>query len=304
MKSQSSNKPVSIIFNPVSGKDDPDLRQKIIKETLAKHGYTPQFLVTTKQETAQQFAAKAAKDGTDLVVVSGGDGTVMEVLSALVGANVTVAVLPAGTGNLLSTNLGIPTTVPEAVEVALSGTPQSIDLARTNTGRYFAIMGGMGLDAHLIHDADRESKNRLGVFAYFKSGMQNITRRRIWLDISLDGAPPLRCKVKTLLVANMGKITGGLQAVPTADPKNGSLEVSVIRTKSIWDGLRVIYYAVLGKTQDDPKVEAYTVKRVTVKCLNSELVEFDGEDGGKVTELTVEAVPGAVNILVPAEAKV
>ena len=109
----------------MSGATDPEERKKIISDALASHGYTSQYLFTTEEEGANALAKKALADGVDLIAVSGGDGTVMEVLSALVGTNVPVAVLPAGTGNLLSINLGIPTTVPDAVDVALAGIPTS-----------------------------------------------------------------------------------------------------------------------------------------------------------------------------------
>jgi len=106
---------VYVIFNPVSGRSDPGERQAAISGALAGHGYACQFASTTEERGADALAREALAEGVDLIAVSGGDGTVMGALSALVGTGVPVAVLPAGTGNLLSANLGIPTTVPDAV---------------------------------------------------------------------------------------------------------------------------------------------------------------------------------------------
>ena len=153
----SDKKIVYVIFNPVSGQTDPEQRKKTISDALARHGYTSQFIATSKEEGAQMLAHKAVADGADLLAVSGGDGTVMEAMAALVGTEIPIAVLPAGTGNLLSINLGIPTTVPDAVDVALSGDIYELDLARVGDGRYFAIMGGIGLDAQVIAGAGREA---------------------------------------------------------------------------------------------------------------------------------------------------
>ncbi len=293
---------VFVIFNPVSGQGDPEERKKIISNALARHGYRCQFIATSKEEGAAELARQALKDGLDLLAVSGGDGTVMEVMSALVGTNIPVAVLPAGTGNLLSVNLGIPTTVPDAVDVALSGKPYALDLARTGDGKYFAIMGGIGLDAQVIADAGREAKRRLGVLAYVWSTLKNLPRRRQLVEILLDDRPPLRQRVKTVMVANMGRITGGLEAVPTASPSDGLLDVVVVRTETPGQWLRLLLFALLGRTQQDPAFDVHQVRRVTVRSRRPQPVQMDGEEVGRAREWSVEVVPGAACVLVPHEA--
>jgi len=296
------DKCVFVVFNPVSGRSDPDERKKAISDALARHGYTCQFIVTSEERGAKALTEEAIQDGVDLVAVSGGDGTVMEVLHALVGTDIPVAILPAGTGNLLSTNLGIPGAVPDAVEVALSGLPYSLDLARSSEGRYFAIMGGMGLDGKVIEEADREAKNRLGVLAYFWAAAKNLSRRREAVVIRLDDRPPLRRRAKSVLIANMGKITGGLEALPTAAPDDGLLDVAIVKARTFWQWLRLFGYAVLGRTQEAPEIEVYQARRIRLTSRRPEPVEFDGEEAGRMSSLTVEVVPSAVRVLLPKDA--
>jgi YegS/Rv2252/BmrU family lipid kinase len=296
------NKCVSVIFNPVSGKTNPEERKRVISEALAGHGYTCQFIATSKERTAKALAREALEDGMDLMAVSGGDGTVMEVLSAMVGTDVPVAVLPAGTGNLLSANLGIPMTVPEAVEVALSGSPYRLDLARSDDDRYFAIMGGMGLDGEVIEEADREAKNRLGIFAYFLAAARNLGRRRTSVLIRLDNQPPLRRRVKSVLIANMGKMTGGLEAIPTASPSDGLLDIGIVKARTTGQWLRLLGYGLLGRSHEAPDLEVHQARRVSITAVNPQPVQFDGEEGGHRRELNAEVVPGAVIILVPEDA--
>ena len=293
---------VTIIFNPVSGKTDPEQRKKIISDTLAEHGYTCQYLETTKQEGAKALAEKAAGDGIDLIAVSGGDGTVMEVLSALVGKDIPVAVLPAGTGNLLSVNLGIPMTVPEAVHVALSGRPYALDLAKTDEDRYFAILGGMGLDAAMIRDADRKAKDKFGVLAYFVAAVKNLPRRRSHVTLRLDGGEPISRRAKSVVIANMGKITGGLEAVPTASPDDGKLDVGVLKAETLGQWLRLLGYAILGRTQDAPDFDVYQARHIVLETSFPEPIQFDGEDGGRARKVTVEIVPKAVRVMLPEDA--
>ena len=295
-------KSVYVIFNPVSGQSDPEERKKLILDALAVGGYGCQFLATTPESGAKALAAQAVQDGVDLLAVSGGDGTVVEVLSALVGTGVPVAVLPAGTGNLLSVNLGIPTTVPDAVHVALSGQRYALDLARTGDGTYFAIMGGMGMDAQMIADADREAKNKFGKWAYFRAALKNLPRRRAFVDISLDGRPPLRRRAKTVLLANMGKITGGLAVLPDASPNDGLLDVGIVKATTLAHWAHLMGSALLGRARQDAALEVHQARKVTIRPRREQPVQFDGEDGGRTRELTVEIVPHAVSVLLPEDA--
>ena len=293
---------VYVIFNPVSGQSDPEERKKLISAALAVHGYTSQFIATSREQGAKALAAQALKDGADLLAVSGGDGTVMEAMSALVGTDIPIAVLPAGTGNLLSVNLGIPSTVPDAVNVALSGRPYALDLVRTEEGRYFAIMGGMGMDAQMIADTGRDAKNKLGKWAYFQAAFKNLPRRRAYIDIFLDDKPPLRRRAKTVLLANMGKITGGLTVLPTAAPNDGLLDVGIVKAATLAHWVHLAGSALLGRAHQDAALEVHQARKVTLRPRRLQPVQFDGEDGGRTRSLTVEIVPKAVYVLLPEDA--
>ena len=295
-------KTVFVIFNPVSGQTDPEERKKLISDALAEDGYTCQFIATSLKKGAKDLAVQAVKDGVDLLAVSGGDGTVMEAMSALVGTDIPIAVLPAGTGNLLSINLGIPITIPDAVHVALSGKPYALDLARTSEGRYFAIIGGMGMDAQMIADTDREAKNKLGKWAYFRAAFKNLPRRRAFIDIYLDDKPPLRRRAKTVLLANMGKITGGLAVLPTASPNDGLLDIGIVKAATLAHWVHLAGSAVLGRAHQDAALEVHQAKKVMLKPRHTQPIQFDGEDGGRTQSLTVEIVPHAVSVLLPADA--
>lgn len=300
--SEASGKSVTIIFNPVSGQEDPEKRKAIISEALAKHGYTCQYIETSKENGAKALGERAIADGVDLLVVAGGDGTVMEVLSAAIGSDIPVAVVPSGTGNLLSVNLGIPTAVPDAIDVALAGNAYPIDLAKTTEGRHFAIVGGVGLDGRMIRDANREAKKRLGVLAYLWAVVKNIGKPRAFFRITLDGKPPIHRRAKSVMIANMGRMTGGLDAVPTASPYDGLLDIAVLKTETFSQWLRLIGYLLAGRTEKDPDFDIYQARKVVVQSPQSQPAQFDGEDGGGTKRLEVEIVPKAVKILLPEDA--
>ena len=296
---EDSQKCVSIIFNPVSGQTDPEQRRQTISQALAEHGYQCQFIDTTLETGAKALAAQALKNGVDLLVVSGGDGTVMEALSALVGTDTPVAVLPAGTGNLLSVNLGIPITVPEAVNVALSGKPYALDLCRANGDRYFAILGGLGMDAQMIADAGREAKNKMGKGAYLWAALKNLPRRHAHVHISLDGGKPFRRKVKSVLLANMGQITGGLSIFPTASPNDGLIDIGILKAATLAHWIHLMGSALVGRAHRDPSLEVHQARTVAITTRRPQPVQFDGEEEERTRSLTVEIVPQAVHVLLP-----
>jgi len=99
--------------------------------------------------------------GADVLFVWGGDGTVQRCIDAVAGTDTAVAILPAGTANLLAANLGVPHDLAEAVLVGLHGDRRRLDTGSVN-GERFTAMAGAGFDARMISDADRGMKDRLG----------------------------------------------------------------------------------------------------------------------------------------------
>jgi len=302
-----AQKCVVVVFNPVSGTSDPEQRKKAIGDALERYGYTCQFLVTAPDVEVKATVDEAVREGADLIVVAGGDGTVMEVLSALVDTDVPAAIVPSGTGNLLSINLGIPGAVPEAIEVALEGKVHAIDLARARVRhpdqeerwRHFAIMGGVGLDAQMIRDADRGMKRRWGVLAYLGAILKNLPRRRVWASVSVDGRTPIRRPIKTVMIANMAKMIGGLDANPAAVPNDGLLDVGIITPASIGQWLHLLGMTILGRPQDSPFMDVFQGRSIKLTTSTPQPVEFDGESYGETTEVTCEVLPGAAKIMLP-----
>lgn len=304
---------VTVIFNPVSGQTDPEERKKAIETALAQHGYRCQHLVTTPEQGARYQAEQALKDGVDLLAVSGGDGTVIEVMSALVGKNIPIAVFPAGTGNLLSVNLGMPKEVPDAVHAALFGDKRWLDLARIvpEDGRgepkYFAIVAGAGYDAKVIQDADREAKNRLGMFAYLWAALRNLRRLPVLVRIRIDDSPRmLRRRAKSVMVANMGRLQGGVDMVPHSWPDDGLLEVAILKAETLGDWLRLAWNALRHRLGEDRHlIEYIKARKVEVNLSFPQPMQFDGEEAETPRKrFVVEVVPRAVEVMVPKESPV
>jgi diacylglycerol kinase (ATP) len=118
-------------------------------------------------------AREAVRSGVDLVLASGGDGTVTACAGGVAGSGIPLGVLACGTGNLLARNLGLPLSLDEALTVALTGSERRLDVGTAN-GRPFVVMAGIGFDAAMLEGASEELKKRMGWAAYALSALRHL----------------------------------------------------------------------------------------------------------------------------------
>lgn len=292
---------VALIFNPACGTLDPQLRRSHLEALAHAAGLSCGLAETDEEQGAEPLARKAAADGMVRVLVSGGDGTVKEAAEALAGTGVSLAVLPAGTGNLLALNLGIPSDAEAAMRLALSGEAQPTDVGRAN-GRVFLIMAGIGADARMIRDADRNLKRRFGFLAYFAAALRNLGRPRTLFTITVDGRC-IRRHAQTVLVANLGRITGGIELIPGADPADGQLQVAVLRARTLREFGELAWGALLGRVRSDDRLEIYCGREIVIETDSPQPVELDGNDVGTTSRLEISVEPGALQLIRPVESE-
>ena len=170
-----------MILNPIKVPDVDEFRHTV-DAALAERGFGDSlWLETTEDDAGSTMAKRAIEEPVDLVVVAGGDGTVRVVCAELAGSGIPVAVLPAGTGNLLARNLGISLDLEIALTELLGGNEQRIDSVEVEgdelqTDR-FVVMAGLGLDAAIIADAPDELKKHVGWAAYVVATLKNLNHR-------------------------------------------------------------------------------------------------------------------------------
>jgi diacylglycerol kinase (ATP) len=243
------------------------------------------------------------KDGVDRVLVWGGDGTVRRCIDTIVGDeldHVSLGILPAGTANLLAKNLGIPTDLEGALNVALHGEPRPIDVGVMN-GEHFAVMGGTGFDALMIKDADDEVKEKLGRVGYVRATIRSTKMSPIKMTVELDGRTWFSGKATCVLVGNVGTILGGITAFADASPTDGRLDVGVLQAKSRADWVRVAARSVTGRIDRSPFVDVATAKKIKIELKTKTPWQVDGGDQTPAKKFKIRCVPGAVRICQPSE---
>ena len=157
-----------VITNPAAARTDP-IAVEVVMATLRSAGWDAEVLATGGPGDAGRLAAYAVQEKMDVCAVFGGDGTTMQAAAALVGSDVTLGLIPGGTGNLLAGNLRIPANPARAAKVLVSGVPRRIDLGRLDRASgsdYFAVACGAGYDAVIMGRTASEQKRRWGMLAY------------------------------------------------------------------------------------------------------------------------------------------
>jgi diacylglycerol kinase (ATP) len=243
----------------------------------------------------------ALERGFDLVVAAGGDGTIMEVANALIDADVPLGIIPLGTGNLLAFNLNIPFQIREALRVIVSDTERTIDIIRVNHGEhFFAIMGGIGFDAKVMDDTDRDSKHRFGRLAYLWTAVQNLEGELFEAILSMDDGEPESVRAKSILIANMGQLGPNVNAFPGVDPDSGIMQVGILKASHAADFARLVAKTVVdGSPADDPFFDVYSCRSLTVTLNSPQPFEYDGNVIGMVSDLTADVMPHALRVRIP-----
>jgi diacylglycerol kinase (ATP) len=272
----------------------PELRRELERQGVDD----PLWIEVPKSRYATKQVKRALDDGAELVFVWGGDGIVQRSIDAMAGSDVALAILPAGTANLLATNLGIPQDIEQAVSIGLRGERRKLDVGRFN-GERFAVMAGAGFDASMIQQADGTLKDRLGRVAYVWTGSKNLRAKPFEAKIDVDGVPWYEGAASCILVGNVGRLFGGIEVFEDARPDDGRLEVGVVNADGIVDWARTLARTAVGQAERSPLVQATSAKKIKVKLNRKVLYEVDGGDREKVNAFTIKVQPAAITICVP-----
>ena len=271
-----------------------------LRRVLDDAGFSqPLWYETSENRSASTCAQQAVAEGADLLFVWGGDGTVQRCIDAVAGTGATVAVLPAGTGNLLATNLRIPQDITEAVEIGLHGDRRTLDTGTVN-GEHFAVMAGAGMDVLMLRDAGEGLKDRFGRATYLWSGARNLAAKPVNAQVDVDGRRFYTGKITCVLLGNLKEVFGRIEVFDGSRPDDGLLEVGVVTAKTRAQWLRTISRVVLGRAENSPFVLTAQGTRMSVTFDAPTAYELDGGVRKATKELSVEVRPKSITVCVPA----
>ncbi len=293
-----------LIFNPVSGQGNSEEELAQIQKLL-EPGMELMVHLTTPEISAEQLAQKAIDWQADLIIASGGDGTVSAVAGMLIGSHIPLGIIPRGTANAFAVALGISarlSPISSACEVILAGQTRVVDVARCN-GFPMILLAGIGLEAETIERANREAKNRWGVLAYVMAGIQQLREQQLFeTEIEIEGVVKTFC-AGAVTIANAAPPTSVMaQGLGNVISNDGLLEVTVAAPQSDREAvaamLELLGAAFLKVPTQREDIITFRTPQVRVTTKPPQKVVLDGEMIG-TTPVEIECIPAGLIVLAP-----
>lgn len=288
-------KKVRFIYNPVSGSGE--LRAKIdgIIELFQRRGFQ-----IVPHKLLGKADVKRAFDNFNLdeycaVVAAGGDGTVHDVLNAMMNANINtpLGIIPAGTSNDFANYLGLPKSIDECTEIIARENAQYTDIGLVNN-RYFINVVAGGILSSIAHKAKKELKNYLGMFAYYIQALEEIRNiKPFHIDLKSD-TQNISDDILMFLILNTS-LAGGFKIAPSALINDGIMDVFVIKNCTIPDFAGLFLKLLKGEHVQDDKVIYFQAKELKINCDSKVEVDIDGERG-KEFPLEIKVLPNCIRV--------
>lgn len=314
---EAPKKRVAVVVNPTKF-EDLEATTRILADVCAEHGWAaPVMLETTADDVGFGQTRQALEDGVDLVCALGGDGTVRAVAQELVGSGTPFGLLPGGTGNLLARNLELPVDdLAKAMAVALTGRNRRIDAAwmtldaddptldlekgagaNSTSGprrHAFFVMAGLGLDAAIMDSTSEELKKRIGWAAYVPSGFRHWLSDRFKVTVTSDGGAPVTKRARMVVIGNCGRITGGIDLLPDAEPDDGMLDLIVLAPRGVAAWAGVAARVITRSDRTTPTLSRAKCTTATIVVDEHQRVQVDGDIVGEASRVEVEIQPRAL----------
>lgn len=294
---------VAVVWNPTGGRGASARLRGVAEREFQRLGVHAVWVATTEPGTGASLAAEFVRQGEKVVVAAGGDGTVSQVATGLVGKGTAMAVLPFGTGNDLCRCLGIGTDVREACRAIAEERTEPVDVGHWSTvdaEGVFVNVAGCGFDGDVAHRINTEFRWAKGRTAYLLAILKSLRRYRpVQVAMTVDGqehvGPVMLCAV-----ANATSYGGGLRIAPAASLTDGLLDVVRVGAVGKLEFLRNFPRLMRGQHLDHPRVRHMHGHSVSIQTDPPVPLLVDGElvPGGAAS---IEVIPRALRLVVPAK---
>jgi len=231
-------KRIWFIINPISGVRRKDDIPALIRRYLDHDAYTFEIQYTKHKGHAIEIAQQAVQLGIDVVCAVGGDGSVHEVGTALIGTQTSLAVIPIGSGNGLARHMFIPRNIQKAIQTINRNHQITMDTVMVNDQPFLGV-GGYGLDAVIAKKFDEDHKR--GFWTYVKHVFKEFFRYNP-MNISIDTNGQIK-KLPVVLctIANTSEFGNGFKVSPKSDATDGKLELFLLKPFSLFGIPKMIY---------------------------------------------------------------
>ncbi len=299
-----------VIMNPASGMSvmaatagTAEQHEEVILATLRTHGIEAELWYTTPEDPGERLAAQAAAEQADVVIAAGGDGTIHEAATGLLGTRSALGIIALGTMNNLAHSLHIPETIEEACAAIATGETIAIDAGKIND-QYFFEVAGIGLEAALFPSAEEVKKAgvRSTLHGIISGLLISLAYQPAKLRISIDKQGHRPYHAFQVTICNARYYGPQFELVPDALMDDGLLDVVIFKNLSKLEYIRHIISIALGKRASQPKALHRRVKSLRINADRPMEIQADGLPHGH-TPATVTVLPGALRVRVPVRAQ-
>jgi YegS/Rv2252/BmrU family lipid kinase len=293
-----SKKKIVFIVNPKAGITP---KSKVVIELLAGNiipssKFIPEVIFTERVGHATEIAARAVENRADIVVASGGDGTVNEVACAMVNTGIPMGILPAGSGNGLARCLGISMNYALALRTIIRGNTKLMDVATVND-MLFTSIAGIGFDA-FVAQKFAESSIR-GMISYMQIILNEFSAYKpLTYSITIDGTE-IEKHALMVTVANSDQFGFNTRIAPQAKVDDGFLDICVVRKMPATQLLNVGYHTMRGTLEKTGYIEYFKGKEITINNVHDPLMNIDGEPIIVKSPISIRIKPLSLCVIIP-----
>jgi len=288
---------VRFIINPISGVSKKHNLPRLIEEELDKSEFEYDLVFTEAPGHACELAREAVALGYDIVAAAGGDGTINEIGSELVGSKTVLAVIPVGSGNGLARRLNIPTERRKAIRLIAAGKEVEID-APTLNGQYFFSVAGVGFDALVSHQFAL-TKQR-GFFEYARLIAQNYFQYEFnQYEIEVNGEL-IKDELFFLTIANSGQFGYEVKIAPDAELTDGRFELVLVKAHPKWKVAYLVSILMMGLVEHSEYATLIQSDHAIIRSRKPIFTQIDGDAVAEQEEIEVKMGSKKLKMIVPA----
>lgn len=266
----------ALIINPAARSGNSKKYLPKIKSFFSRRKLNLNVYPTKKKGDAIELSKRAAKNGFNVIIAGGGDGTINEVVNGIAGSKASLGIIPLGTTNVLALELKIPSEPIEACKLLISTKASDIDIGKVNN-RYFLSWAGIGLHSHMIKDTENipALKEIFGKIAYPLSGLKTmLTYSPSKMSVNADGN---NYSGYFILVGNIKYYGGKFKVLPKAQSNDGLLDICIFKKKNLYHNFRYTIAMSIGQHINYDDVDYFQAKKIRIDCFNKALIHADAE---------------------------
>ena len=295
-----------LIYNPKAGRLKRNAEELVGKAVACLHaaGFDVTVAPTTGPGTAGGIARERIAAGAGLIIAAGGDGVINETVEGMVNSQTPLAILPAGTANVLATELKLGANMWRAAGRLSELTPRRISLGHIScdggrVSRHFLLMAGAGFDAHIVYNLNSSLKARAGKLAYWAASWSQVGRRLPQILVETEGRQ-IQCSFA--LFSKVRNYGGDFEIARTASLFDGRFEAALFEGRSTANYLKYVFGMAMRRLDKMKGVTFLKTDRANLTCPGDPRVymQIDGEFAGRLPA-EIRIVPDALTLLVPPE---